>query len=150
MSKAKRVRARRQSAPKQRATKKRSEIIKNCVIYLQSIAAFKAGFDADDDDLEIAGGYTGSPGREAQDRADRALSNLTRMISSANATDKPLSFFEMRSTAVTLGALIKYEAENEISGDALEFIDSFARHLVSYFKSVTDAARKQKNDQPAS
>src|SRR6187399_577530 len=86
MAMAKRVRStpRADSSSKIRRTNKsrshKSEIIKQCVIYLQCKAAFKAGFDADTTgDGIFAGAQEGGLGSRPFSDAEKAIRRLTAL-----------------------------------------------------------------------
>jgi hypothetical protein len=135
----KRTRAQRQSAPKEPAAKKQSEVVKQCVIYMQSTAAFEAGFAADDDEFEMAATNPGSPGAEVHDRARKALSSLISLA----VPNREFSFSEMKAMAITLKGILNFERGNVLSGEVQKYVQAFAHLLVIYFRNEAEALRRQ-------
>lgn len=85
------------STPRKRASKTKPEqsaIIEQCVIYLQSKAAFVARFEGDaTEDSNFAGSGKKSFGRDYFERADRAVQKLVDLSSAQS----PLIFEEVPS-----------------------------------------------------
>jgi hypothetical protein len=107
------------------ASPKRSEIIKQSVIYLQSVAAFNAGFDADHGNCDIAGA-DGQLGNAALDAADRALHKLTKF--------GKLSAPEMKAKAAVFRAMMTFESGNILKEDRRDFLATFAIEVEYYFR----------------
>jgi hypothetical protein len=106
--------------------------IEQCVIYLQSVAAYSAGCEADGYDYDIAG--AGAPLGKAQlEAANRALSNLVEL--SAICTGKtPPSIPEIRAKAAVCEGMMKFDGPNVLETVHIEFLEGFAREVSAYFK----------------
>jgi hypothetical protein len=126
---------------KAKTATKHSEIIEQCVIYAQSIAAYEAGFKVDSSsDFDYAGGEKSRRGRRPLRQADRALFRLVA-LSSVNDGERPrLSREEMRAKAGVLSIIGTREHE-EIEG---AYIRSFAVELDDYFKEAIEDAWRAK------
>jgi hypothetical protein len=125
------------------ATAKRSEIVEQCVVYAQSIAAYQAGFKIDPTgDFDYAGCGKGQGGRRPFRQADRALFRLVA-LSSAYPGERPLlSREEMRAKAGVL-SIIGTQPLEKIEGAYIRF---FAIELDDYFReAIEDAWRAERS-----
>ena len=96
-----------------------SPVIRECVIYAQSIAAYNAGIDTDaTGNLDFGGAGSGQLGKACVDRASAALRKLNAL--KANGTP------ELTSKA-RVAAMILVRAEGSLEPDE----DAFLRALVS-------------------
>jgi hypothetical protein len=136
MAQAKRVRSTpRKTAPKKQSSKKptppeRSAIIKQCIIYFQSMAAYNAGFEADPTaDSDVAGAGDGTLGGIALRKAERALLKL------ASISAAP-SIVEIKAKINVLEGIFQFERGNNLPDEAGEYIKHFAAELREYFKNV--------------
>jgi hypothetical protein len=92
---------------------KRSEIIEQCVVYAQSIAAHAAGFEADHTcNCDYAGA------NRLLKKAKRAMIRLIA-LSPAHGSGPPLSALELRSKASVLGLMKGLE-----NGDCLDEVEA--------------------------
>jgi hypothetical protein len=111
-----------------KATPQHSAITRECVRYLQSVAAFNAGFDADHGNNEIAG--AGGPlGNAAMNAADSALRKLAKL-------GNKLSAPEMKAKAAVFKAMMKFESGNLLEKDNRNFLAAFALDLELYFREA--------------
>ena len=139
MAKAKRVHstprktASKKAAEKKKAAPERSEIIKQSVIYVQSVAAFNAGLNADHGDLKLAG-CGGSLGDMAFDSAEQAISRKNEISQTLN---QPLSAIEMKAEAAVCAAMMEFEGGNDLDEESRLFVKHFAREAVAYFHVAT-------------
>jgi hypothetical protein len=127
------------SAPKKKATPQHSAIIKECVRYLQSVAAYVAGFEADTGEFEIAG--AGGP------LGDAALVNAERALIALSATrrgKKVLTVHEIKAMAAACETLMSVDAKGcVLYGVQKDFIESFARATVAYFEHAAEIAHQE-------
>jgi hypothetical protein len=130
------------SAPKKKATPQHSAIIRECVRYLQSVAAFEAGLEAETGELEISG--AGGPlGKAALDDAEMALAKLVALTSGGKKV-KVFSLAEMKAMATACETLITVDASTSVLNDVqADFVESFARAAAAYFKDAAEIARKE-------
>jgi hypothetical protein len=112
---------------------RRSEIIKQGVIYVQSVAAFNAGLNADHGDLKLAG-CGGALGDAAFDSAEQAISRLNKISQTRN---QPLSATEMKAKAAVCAAMMEFEDGSELNEESRLFVKHFAREAVAYFHDAT-------------
>ena len=109
------------------ASPKRSEIIKQSVIYLQSVAAFEAGLDADHGNFEIAGAG-GHLGDALMTAADNALHKLAKF-------DRLSSVPELKAKAAVFRAMMKFEP-GDLEGNHRDFLAAFAIELEQFFREA--------------
>jgi hypothetical protein len=125
------------SAPQRTASKtspksaspKRSETIRQAVLYLQSIAAFNAGFDADHGNFEIAGAG-GQLGNALMTAADSALHKLAKLGSKLSAP-------EMKAKAAVFRAMLQFESANLLERTHRDFLAAFAIELEQHFREAS-------------
>ena len=120
---------------------KHSEIIEQCVLYAQSIAAFHAGFKVDGtNDFDYAGSGKGQGGRRPVRHAERALLRLIA-LSSVNDTDNIPSREEMLAKAGVL-SIIGSQTNEFRSPEKMEgaYIRLFACEIDVYFKQAIEDA----------
>jgi hypothetical protein len=118
-----------------------SEIIEQCVIYAQSVAAFQAGFKVDStSDFDHAGSGKGQRGRRPVRQAKRALLRLIA-LSSVNKGDKVRSREEMLAKAGLL-SIIGSQTNEFRSPEKFEgaYIRLFANEIEGYFKQAIEDA----------
>jgi hypothetical protein len=125
--------ASKKAAEKKKAAPERSEIIKQSVIYVQSVAAFNAGLNADHGDLKLAG-CGGALGDAAFDSAEQAISRLNKISQTRN---QPLSATEMKAKAAVCAAMMEFEDGSELNEESRLFVKHFAREAVAYFHDAT-------------
>jgi hypothetical protein len=125
-------------AKKKKAKAARSEIIEQCVIYVQAIAAFDAAFKADHTgDLEYA-----SHNRFMR-KAHRAMVRLVA-LSPAHSDRPPLSALELLAKAAVLENMVgltKGEQPDEIE---TTYILNFAHEVGDYFGSIVGSIKSAK------
>ncbi|SHN83535.1 hypothetical protein [Bradyrhizobium erythrophlei] len=140
----KRVSTPRKTASKKPKESERSEVIEQCVIYLQATAAYEAGCSADNDYTTHAG--AAAPlGKEVLDRAKNALGKLAALSADR---DKLLSFDEMRAKSTAFKALMLGDGHHSVLEDEqIDFLQSFAKELVEYFRTERHASGGQPHDQ---
>ena len=114
------------------ATAPQSEIIEQCVIFLQCKAAFKAGFDADVGDFIFAGCGKGQGGRQYKN-ADGALRKLIE-LSRTVAGNPPLTADELRAEAVVLRGVVAGLADRELTKDEKLYVRFFASEVEDYLE----------------
>jgi hypothetical protein len=118
-----------------KAAPKDSAIIKECVKYVQSVAAYKAGFDADADDCEIAGAG-GVMGKAALESAEAAMFELL-----ASWPKRTVTVHEMKALAAVFETLMMVDAQGSVLTDMQrEFVEFFARAANEYFKQAAAMA----------
>jgi hypothetical protein len=125
--------AKKKSKPKVKEAKPDgSKIIEQCVIYLQSKAAFKAGFDADTTgDSDFAGCGKGAPGARHFKKADKALRKLVCLSPADRSGAQPLTTDEIKSKA-TVCRVMEWEADTELTKDERTYVRFFAREVEDY------------------
>jgi hypothetical protein len=105
--------------PKPKNTAERSEIIEQCVIYVQQLAAYDAGFDVDhtgDSD------YAGKGGQIK--KARRAMCKLIGLSPHKTPGAKPLTPLELHAKAGVLAAMYglrKHEQPGDIEQAYIRF-----------------------------
>jgi hypothetical protein len=132
------ISTRRTDAPKKPSkstTSDQSEIIKNCVRYLQCTAGFNAGHDADPTDGEIAGGALGSV---LLRNADQALNTVVDLRSKSNKP--PLTVAELRAIAATCKGALDFNAGCVIEKETVAFVRLFANEVGAYLREVQESA----------
>ena len=118
-----------------------SEIIRQCVIYAQSIAAYQAGFEMDlTGNFDHAGSGKGQLGRDHLRTADHALARLVA-LSPAFKGRAPLNEAELFAKAGVLSVIWSQEGGETRSCEATEtaYVRFFARE-------VEDSMRAQARD----
>ena len=136
MAQAKKQRStpRRRAASKKQQAASKSVIIEQCVIYLQSVAAYSAGCEADGYNCDIAG--AGAPlGKEQLEAADRALNKLVG-LSASRSSKTPLSIPEIRAKAAVCEGMMKFNGPNVLETAHILFLQGFAHEVRVYFKQV--------------
>ena len=130
------------SAPKKKAAPQNSAIIMECIKYVQSVAAYVAGFEADHGDFEIAG--AGGPlGDAALGNAERALCKLIA-LSTTRGGKKVFSVHEIKAMAAACETLMSVDAKGSVLyGVRKDFIESFARATVAYFEHAAEIASQE-------
>jgi hypothetical protein len=119
-----------------------SEIIRQCVIYVQSMAAYEAGFTVDlTGNWDHAGAGQDRLGGEHLAHADRALAKLIALSPSFVAGRAPLSAAELFAKAGVLSVIWSQEGGETRSCEATEtaYVRFFARE-------VEDSMRAQARD----
>ena len=97
------------STPQTDSSATHSEIIKQCTIYAQSSAAYKAGFRTDKtSDFDFAGAGRGQMGHSYSRRAKHALVKLAAL----SREKRPISANELSAEAKVAKLLLKTEAGN--------------------------------------
>jgi hypothetical protein len=127
-------------------TTPRSEIIEQCVIYAQSIAAFQAGFKVDGTgDFDYAGSGKGQCGRRPVRQAERALLRLVA-LSSVNVGEKLPTLEELSAKAGIL-SIIGMRTDEFTHPEKIEgaYIRLFAGELEGYFKKTIEATWAERN-----
>jgi hypothetical protein len=118
---------------KQKAEKKPegSEIIRQCVIYVQSMAALKAGFAVDTGNFAYAGCGPGELGSKQIRIADKALRQLIALSPAFVEGHPPLTREELLAKAGVLAALWEQEGGITRSCEANEtaYVRFFAREV---------------------
>jgi hypothetical protein len=129
-------------------TTPRSEIIEQCVIYAQSIAAYQAGFKVDSSgEFDYAGSDKGQHGRRHCRQAERALLRLVELCPAKDGERPLLSREEMRAKAGVLSIIGKNTTEFTIT-EKIEgaYIRCFALELDDYFReAIEDAWRAERS-----
>jgi hypothetical protein len=139
MAKADRVHSTpRQTTPKNRAKDKkkakqkhaapdRSKIIEQCVIYVQALAAYDAGFSVD----HTGDSHYAGKGREIK-KASRAMLKLIGLSPHCKAGAAPLSALELHAKAGVLAAM--YGLRDGDGPDAVEmaYIRFFAGEVIDF------------------
>ena len=121
-----------------KAAPNHSEIIKQCVIYMQSTAGFEAGHDADATGSgDIAGDLLGGVLLQS---AEDALDTMVGLRSKANKP--PLTVAELRSMAITCRAALDFDAGSSLTEGTGAFVRLFAGEVDAYLRAVDDAERK--------
>ena len=118
----------------------RSEIIEQCVIYAQSIAAFQAGFKVDgSSDFDYAGSGKGQRGRRPARQAEHALLRLVA-LSSANYAEKPIPSREEMLAKAGVLSIIGMETDGFKHPEKMEgvYVRFFAQELEAHFKKAIE------------
>ena len=115
------------------ASSKGSEIVRQSVIYVQAIAAYEAGFDADHSDDGPAD--ASALGGAQLKCADNAMHELNRL----GAKSDKLSVSELNAKAAVLKAMLKNMEGSEFKDCQREFMSTFAREVAGHFGEATSA-----------
>jgi hypothetical protein len=127
--------------PLKKASSSRSEIIKQCIVYMQSVTAYGAGCEAEGDNCELAG--AGGPlGAGLLKNANRALEKLIELSEARAAAKQMLSVAELKAKAVVCKEMMDFESGNVIDGVQAEYIGLFADEVRTYFKKALNAAER--------
>ncbi len=139
MPKAERVRSTpRRITPKIQgtATAGRSPIIEQCVIHLQSKAAFKAGFEADGGNFELAGCHKGQLGARHFKKADQALRKLIGLSPAHVPGSSPLTTAELKSKSAVLKVMEWESIETDLTNDERIYVRFLAQEIEDYLEQV--------------
>ena len=119
-----------------------SEIIRQCVIYVQSMAAFTAGFEVDPSgNFDHAGSGKGQLGRKHLSHADHALRRLVALSPACLERRRPLTPPELLAKAGVLSAMWAQE------GGKTRSCEPFETAYVRFFaREVEDSMRAQARD----
>jgi hypothetical protein len=113
----------------------RSEIIEQCVIYAQSIAAYNAGFNVDrTGDFDYAGCGSNQLGRHHFRNAKRALIKLVTLGGDVPA----LSRDELFTKARVARLLQTTDAKRNPEKHEAEYVRRFAKDVSQYLQLQTD------------
>jgi hypothetical protein len=116
-----------------------SEIIRQCVVHAQSVAAFKAGYAVDlSGDFDFAGVGKGQLGLAPASLADHALRRLVALSPEGN---KRLSTAELFAKAKVLSLVMEAEGGNtrSLEPDETAFVRFFAREVEAYCRHAEQA-----------
>ena len=112
------------------ATPERSEVIAQCVIYLQQLASYDAGFNAD------ATGDSEYAGRGNQiGKAKRALIRLVGLSPACIEGKPPLSAKELHAKATVLNALYGLRQHEDLDPTESAYVRLFAREVEDYLRA---------------
>ena len=107
----------------------RSEIIEQCVIYLQSKAAWLAGFEGDTTwDGLFAGSGKGELGRPHLRKADQAFRKLVGLSPAYCVGRSPLKFEELKAKAIVC-RVMEESADTDLTQDERCFVRFFVREV---------------------
>jgi hypothetical protein len=129
--------AKKKSKAKADVTVPRSEIIEQCVIYAQSIAAFNAGCEVDHTgDLDYGGSGKGQLGHRPLRKAKLALIRLIALSPAGNSGGSPLSREELLAKAGVM-SIIGMETNSFKQPEHFEgaYIRFFAREVEDYLRA---------------
>lgn len=116
------------------AAPKRSEIITNCVIYAQSMAAYHAGFKVDNTgDSDHAGCH--ALGKKHFRKADRAVARLIGLSPVFLEGKPPLSRDELFAKAGVLGIMTGSQNEFDQTPTEKAFVRFFAAEVADYLRA---------------
>jgi hypothetical protein len=113
-----------------------SEIVSECVIHAQSVAACKAGYEVDlSGDFDFAGVGKGQLGLVPFRRADQALRRLVAL-----SPEGTLSTAELFAKAKVLSLVMEAEGGNtrSLEPDETAFVRFFAREVEAYCRRVEE------------
>ena len=134
MAKATRV----HSTPQSDSSATHSEIIKQCTIYAQSSAAYKAGFRTDRTaDWDYAGSGKRQMGHSYTRRAKHALVKLAAL----SREKQPITADELFAEATVMKLLLKTEAGISPEPEESDFIERFTKDVVRYFKQPSEGSQ---------
>jgi phage terminase small subunit len=112
-----------------------SEIIEQCVAYMQATAAYAAGVKADDGDATHSG--ADSPlGNAALRSAEAALRTLVALSETYRESQRSPSVLELKAKATVCRAVLQFEEADLLPEDEWEYVSGFAREVEAYFESV--------------
>jgi hypothetical protein len=118
-------------------TSERSEIIEQCLIYAQSIAAYNAGFYVDPTgDFDYAGCGSNQLGRQHFRNAKRALIKLVALGGGVPT----LSRDELFAKARVVRLLQKTDAKRSPEKHEVEYVTRFAKDVSQYLQLQEDGA----------
>jgi hypothetical protein len=115
-----------------------SEIIRQCVIYAQSIAAYQAGFKVDlTGNFDHAGSGKGQLGRDHLRTADHALARLVALSPSFVEGRAPLNAAELFAKAGVLSVIWSQEGGETRSCEVTEtaYVRFFAREVEDFMRA---------------
>ena len=121
-----------------------SEIIRQCVIYVQSMAAFQAGFKVDPTGYwDHAGAGKGQLGRDHVLAADRALARLLAVSPSFVEGRAPLNAAELFAKAGVLSVIWSQEGGETRSCEVTEtaYVGFFAREVEDFMRAQAATER---------
>ena len=134
MAKATRV----HSTPQTDSSATHSEIIKQCTIYAQSSAAYKAGFRTDRTaDWDYAGSGKRQMGHSYTRRAKHALVKLAAL----SREKQPITADELFAEANVMKLLLKTDARTNPEPQETDFLERFTKDVVRYFKQASECSR---------
>jgi len=117
-----------------------SEVIKQCVVYLQSKAAWLAGFEGDTTgDSTFAGSGKGELGRRHLHKADRTLRRLVG-LSSAYMPGRPaLTQAELKAKAIVC-RVMEQQADTDLTRDERTYVRFFVKEVEDYLSRTANEA----------
>lgn len=134
MAKAKSV----HSTPQADSSATHSEIIKQCTIYAQSSAAFKAGFRTDKTNhFDYAGAGRGQMGHSYSRRAKLALQKLAAL----SREKRPITTAELFAEASVMRLLQRTEAGTNPEPEESDFFERFTKDVVRYLKHASECSQ---------
>jgi hypothetical protein len=124
---------------KREQTPEKSEIIRQCVIYVQSMAAFQAGFKVDPTGYwDHAGSGKGQLGRDHVLAADHALARLVTLSPAEGRA--PLNAAELFAKAGALSVMWAQEGGETRSCEVTEtaYVRFFAREVEDFMRAQAE------------
>jgi hypothetical protein len=115
-----------------------SEVIKQCTVYAQAIAAYKGGFYTDPTgNFDYAGAARGRMGSACLDKAQRALEKLTTL----SRKKRPKSSGELFAEAKVVELLMKAATDSYPEPEETDFVQCFVKDVTRYLKQVVECER---------
>jgi hypothetical protein len=127
--------------PQKTASSSRSEIIKQSIVYVQSVAAYLAGCRAEGANCELSGA-DGLLGAGLLKNSYHALEKLIELSQARAAAKQTLSVAEMRAKAAVCKEMMDFESGNALESVHEDYIRLFAEEVVIYFKKALSAAER--------
>jgi hypothetical protein len=125
-----------------------SETIRQCVIYVQAMAAYKAGFTADiTNDWDHCGSNKGREGGKHLRASEHALRKLISISPACVSGRAPLTAQELFAKASVLSAILSQDAvakDQTLSLDETTFVKFFAIEVEDHCQAEVRRAEKRK------
>jgi hypothetical protein len=110
---------------------RRSEIIEQCTVYAQSMAAYKAGFYTDPTgDFDYAGSGDRQLGAKHVEKARRTLLRLIAI----SEEKRPLSADELFALTRVLTLLQETDARTNPQKEESDYVEMFAKNVARFLK----------------
>jgi hypothetical protein len=120
-------RQRKKTAPRKASSPQRSKIIEQCVIYVQSVAAYDAGFS-----IDVSGDSDYAGKGDHLESAKRAMVKLLGLSPHTRAGATPLTPAELFAKAAVLAAIIGLRKDHEPDHIETAYIRFFSGEVTDF------------------